>query len=508
MKKCIKYFSLICCLLSVQLSLAQDTSNISNEQYRPQIHFTPEKYWINDPNGMVYHKGIYHLFFQHSPDKSVWSEIQWGHATSKDLVHWERQPMAIRPDSLGLIFSGSAVVDKNNKAGFGVNKQTPLVAIFTQHNMQQEKLGATNYQTQSIAYSLNDGKSWAMYKGNPVIKNPGFRDFRDPKVFWHEASKQWIMSLAVTNQISFYASPNLKEWKKLSDFGATVGAHGGVWECPDLFPLMYKGKTFWVLLVNINPGGPNKGSATQYFIGQFNGKTFVPFSTNTKWLDYGPDEYAGVTWNNTGNRRLFIGWMSNWMYANIVPTEKWRNGMTLPRELSITTYNNEYILASNPVKELTALSLPAYSLKNKTIDGSFDVNTITKTVTNPCNLQLTFKNNADVSVEFSNELGELITIGFNKQSNKFYLNRTQSGKVDFHKEFASINYAPRLSNNPEISMNIYLDKSSIELFADKGVSVLTGVIFPNKEINKITIKSSSKTILTDGIYTPLQSIWK
>lgn len=508
MNKYIRYLSLACCMCSCHLLVAQQSSNIQGEEYRPQIHFTPEKNWVNDPNGMVYHKGVYHLFFQHSPDKSVWNEISWGHATSKDLVHWKRQPMAIKPDSLGLIFSGSAVVDKNNTSGFGTKNQTPLVAIFTQHNMQQEKLGANNYENQSIAYSLNDGKSWTMYKGNPVIKNPGIRDFRDPKVFWHEGSKQWIMSLAVTDHISFYASTNLKDWKKLSDFGASVGAHGGVWECPDLFSLNYKGKTFWVLLVNLNPGGPNKGSATQYFVGEFDGTTFVPVSTNTKWLDYGPDEYAGVIWNNTGNRRILIGWMSNWMYANIVPTEKWRNGMTLPRELSIDTYNNEYIVTSNPVKELNSLAIRPVSLNNKTINGSLDLKTVTGKVNNPCNLQLSFDKSTDLTVEFSNDLGELVTIGYNKTANQFFLNRTQSGKVAFHKEFASINYAPRLSNNDTVSMNIYLDKSSVELFSDGGKSVLTGLIFPNKEINAITLKSTNKAIISKGLYTPLQSIWK
>ena len=236
----------------------------NDEMHRPQIHFTPVAYWINDPNGMVYHKGIYHLFYQYHPHSSVWGPMHWGHATSKDMIHWKREPIAIYPDSIGTIFSGSAVVDKNNTSGFGKNGQAPLVAIFTQHSMEGEKAGKNNFQNQSIAYSNDDGKTWTKYADNPVIKNPGVRDFRDPKVIWYEPQKKWIMSLATKNNIAFYSSTDFKSWTKESDFGDGRGAHGGGWECPDLIMLDDNGKQRWVLIVNLNPGAPNMGSGTQY----------------------------------------------------------------------------------------------------------------------------------------------------------------------------------------------------------------------------------------------------
>ena len=311
---------------------SQTNVQAAKEQHRPQIHFTPKAHWMNDPNGMFYNKGVYHLFFQYYPGASVWGPMHWGHATSKDLMHWQEQPIALYPDSLGYIFSGSAVVDKSNTSGFGKKGQVPIVAIFTHHNMEGEKEKRNDFQNQSIAYSLDDGKTWVKYAGNPVLHNPGIVDFRDPKVMWYEAQKKWIMTLATKDRVTFYSSPNLKEWTKESEFGETLGAHGGVWECPDLFTLYDNGKKVWALTVSINPGGPNKGSATQYFLGDFDGNRFTPLSTETKWIDYGTDDYAGVTWSNTGNRKIFLGWMSNWQYATIVPTNIWRSATTIPRE--------------------------------------------------------------------------------------------------------------------------------------------------------------------------------
>ncbi len=342
-------------LLNIQ-SKAQVMSIQTDEIHRSKIHFTPAQGWMNDPNGMVYNKGVYHLFYQHNPNASVWGPMHWGHATSKDMISWKHEPIALYPDSNGTIFSGSAVVDVNNTTGFGSNGQQPLVAIFTYHNQEKADNGAVDFQTQGLAFSLDNGKTWEKYKGNPVLRNPGIRDFRDPKVMWHEKTKMWIMTLAVLDRIHFYSSSNLKDWKKESEFGVDAGEHGGVWECPDLFPMEVEEKTIWALLVNLNPGGPNKGSATQYFLGQFDGKTFQPLSKQTKWLDYGPDEYAGVTWSNTGSRRLFIGWMSNWMYANVVPTETWRSACTIPRELKLLKVANDYRITSVPVNELNNYS--------------------------------------------------------------------------------------------------------------------------------------------------------
>ena len=486
---------------------AQTKSNKIDEKYRPQIHFTPDKNWVNDPNGMVYYKGKYHLFFQHSPNSTVWSDISWGHATSNDLVHWERKPIAIYPDSLGLIFSGSAVVDKNNSSGLGKNGITPLVAMYTSHDMLKEKAGVIDVENQSIAYSLDEGETWIKYNANPVLKNPGVRDFRDPKVFWHEQSKNWVASIAAQDQISFYASSDLKNWKKLSDFGKTIGSHDGVWECPDLFPMEYEGKTVWVLIVNINPGGPNGGSASQYFVGDFNGKEFKCDYKQTKWIDYGPDEYAGVTWSNTGNRKLFIGWMSNWQYANIVPTEKFRNAFTIPRELGLKKINDEYYVTSTPVSELKKMEKQSIVINNLTINGSTDLTSKIGNLEVPSKFNLVLSNKNDFSIELVNTLNEKVVVGYSKDKNQFFLDRRNAGKVDFHKNFGRMNYAPRLSSSDEISLSIYLDLASIEVFADNGLSVLTSVLFPNEKFSKINIINSEKIVLKNFTYTPLNSIW-
>ena len=308
--KKISFILSILFLFSSHIAFNQSV-NYYNEPHRPQVHFSPKANWMNDPNGMVFFNNNYHLFYQYYPDSTVWGPMHWGHATSKDLVHWDHQPVALYPDTLGYIFSGSAVADVNNTSGFGKDGKIPLVAIFTHHDPVGEKAGTGTHETQSIAYSLDDGVTWKKYEKNPVLKNPGIKDFRDPKVMWYEPGKKWIMTLATLDHITFYSSPNLKDWTKESALGKEFGAHGGVWECPDLFPLEYEGKEIWILVVNINPGGPNGGSATQYFTGQFDGNKFTPYQTDIRWLDYGPDEYAGITWSNTGNRKIFLGWMSN-----------------------------------------------------------------------------------------------------------------------------------------------------------------------------------------------------
>lgn len=503
-----KYFIYITITFFCQDLNGQQNDILNKEKYRPQIHFTPEKNWVNDPNGMVFYNGTYHLFFQHSPDTTVWSNMSWGHATSKDLVHWDRKPIAIYPDSLGLIFSGSAVVDKNNTSGLGKNGIIPLVAMYTSHDMVKEKAGAIDVETQSLAYSLDEGKTWIKYEKNPVLKNPGVRDFRDPKIIWHESSKKWIAAIAAQDQITFYASTNLLDWVKLSDFGKTDGAHGGVWECPDLFPMEYNNKTYWVLLVNLNPGGPNKGSATQYFIGDFDGKAFKTNSKLTKWADYGPDEYAGVTWSNTEKRRILIGWMSNWQYANVVPTEIFRNSFTLPRELGLMKIDNEMYLTSMPINELKSIEKTSVTKNDVIIDEAIDLTSFFGKINTPSKFDLIFSSKNDYNFEFSNSLNEKVIIGYNKEKNNFFLDRTQSGKVDFEKGFASVNIAPRLSKSEEIRLSVYVDKSSFEIFADNGLSILTGVVFPNEDFAKIKVVSSNGAILKKASYTPLNSIWK
>jgi fructan beta-fructosidase len=478
-----------------------------DEKYRPLIHFTPERNWMNDPNGMVYYKGTYHLFYQYHPGSSVWGPMHWGHATSKDLLHWKHEPVALFPDSLGTIFSGSAVVDINNTSGFGKDGQVPIVAIFTQHNMAGEKAGRNDFQNQSIAYSLDEGLTWIKYQGNPVLRNPGISDFRDPKVMWYEPGKKWIMTLAVKDHIRFYSSRDLKSWEKESEFGKDFGAHGGVWECPDLFPMEFNGKQTWVLIVSLNPGAPNGGSGTQYFLGDFDGKEFIPYNTDIKWLDYGPDDYAGVTWSDTGKRKIFLGWMSNWLYATVVPTEKWRSAMTIPRELSLKKSGNDIFIASDPVKELTSIESAPMILKNVTVtekEKQINKKGVTKF---PVQLKLSIDQVKDFSIILSNAAAEKLVIGFDKKTNQYFIDRTHSGKTGFQKDFAGKHTAPRLTTDTKMNMTLLIDVSSVELFADDGLSVMTAIFFPFKPYKKVQIKSSETFRIQQLELIKLKSIW-
>ena len=485
-----------CYIIALALCIAgvhakgQGTSHmLYKEQWRPQIHFSPQAHWMNDPNGMLYYKGTYHLFYQYYPESTVWGPMHWGHATSTDMIHWKHLPIALYPDSLGYIFSGSAVADVNNTSGFGKNGQVPLVAIFTHHNPKGAKEGRTDYQNESIAYSLDDGKTWTKYSGNPVLKNTGIKDFRDPKVSWFEAGKKWVMTLATQDHITFFSSKDLKSWTQESEFGKEVGAHGGVWECPDLFPLDDNGQKIWVLLVSINPGGPNGGSATQYFTGQFDGKTFTPYHTDTRWIDYGPDDYAGVTWSNTGNRKVFLGWMSNWQYATKVPTETWRSAMTVPRELSLQKIGDKYFIRSTPVKELSTIAEAAKTAQNISVTD-YSVSDKLGKFTGPVRISFSTDKLQSFSFTLSNSAGERTEIGYDQGSNHYYIDRTQSGKVDFEKGFASRPTAPRISDAAGTEITMIIDAASVELFADNGLSVMTAIFFPASPYTDMKFQSA------------------
>lgn len=499
---------LAACQTGTKSETASEVSVTEREEHRPEFHFTPPSMWMNDPNGMVFHNGEYHLFYQHYPDSTVWGPMHWGHAVSKDLFHWEHLPIALYPDSLGYIFSGSAVFDKNNTSGLGTNSNPPLVAIFTYHSEEIRKKGRKDYQTQGIAWSVDNGRTWTKYAQNPVLKNPGIEDFRDPKVFWHDGTERWIMILAVRDHVEIFGSKDLKQWERLSAFGENEGAHGGVWECPDLFPLTVEGQSTqkWVMLVSINPGGIHGGSATQYFIGDFDGKTFTndnPAST-TLWLDYGKDNYAGVTWSNlpdVDGRRLFMGWMSNWQYANVVPTENWRSAMTLPRTLHLNETPEGMRLLSVPAKELEAIRKDTYRIAPIVISGKHQLTDVPFSVS-ASEIILDFmvsSEPADLGVEIANALGQKIIIGFDSEANRFYVDRTKAGPSDFSADFAGIHYAPRLSNQSSLKMHVILDVASVELFADDGTVVMTDIFFPDEAFNTLTLFShNSETTLTSG----------
>lgn len=512
----------------------ETTAATFNEPHRPQFHFTPPSGWMNDPNGMVYHNGEYHLFYQHNPDSTVWGPMHWGHAVSRDMIDWEHLPIALYPDSLGTIFSGSAVVDVKNTSGLGSADNPAMVAIFTYHNEEGARAGRDDYQTQGIAFSLDNGRSWTKYEGNPVLKNPGIIDFRDPKVSWYEEGQKWIMTLAVKDHISFYSSKNLLDWKLESDFGANVGAHGGVWECPDLFKLKVEGtnEEKWVLLVNINPGAPNGGSGTQYFLGSFDGSRFVldpqfEASLNAKpaiattvngqegiWLDYGRDEYAGVTWENVpeqDGRRLFMGWMSNWAYANVVPTEKWRSAMTVARTLELVDTPAGLRVASRPVKELQNIYQESYPVKAQTVSDALAISENAPFTTPTFDLQLELERlspEGQFAVELSNDKNQKVLVGYDAARGQYYIDRSNAGSNSFSDNFAGIHHAPRLASGASFPVRLLVDVASVEFFADNGKTVMTDIIFPNEPFTKVKLLTGNGQFkVTSGKLTNLKSIY-
>ena len=488
-----------------------------SEKYRPQIHFTPDSMWMNDPNGMFYYEGEYHLFYQYYPDSNVWGPMHWGHAISNDLVHWEHLPIALYPDSLGYIYSGSAVVDWKNTSGFGKDGVPPLIAIYTYNDRVREMEGEIDYQTQGIAYSNDKGRTWTKYENNPVLTNPGIKDFRDPKIRWYEPQQKWIMSLAVKDRISFYSSKDLKNWQHESDFQPELGAYGGVWECPDLFPIMdeVSGEEKWVLFVSINPGAPNGGSGTQYFVGSFDGHEFINENKNLYWLDYGKDNYAGVTWSDIpeeDGRTLFIGWMSNWQYATKVPTERWRSAMTVSRELKLKSEGEDLIVTSIPVSEFGILRKEVKTKEQLMILGSEKV---FEEIKLPSEFILEFEtiNHSELNgvseygFSLQNEDGEEFIVSYNSTKQELIINRDNSGVSDFSEDFNGLQYAPYQAKST-LNFRVIVDWSSIEIFVNNGEKVMSSLVFPKEDFCTINAfaKNGGITIKKATLYE-LKSIW-
>jgi len=480
------------CWKEMKLSDSFDKQN--RELYRPIYHFTPEYGWMNDPNGMVYKDGEYHLFYQYNPYGCMWGNMHWGHAVSKDLLSWEHLPIALAPDGLGAIFSGSCVVDKNNTAGFG---KDAIVAFYT-------SAGAS--QTQSMAYSLDNGRTFTKYAGNPIVTSSA-RDFRDPKVFWYELTQKWIMILAVGQEMQIFSSANLKEWSYESSFGEGQGAHGGVWECPDLIQLPVKGtdQKKWVLICNLNPGGIFGGSATQYFVGEFDGHRFVNESPAlTKWMDWGKDHYATVTWSNApANRTIAIAWMSNWEYANDVPTMQYRSANSVPRDLYLYEQDGETYLASVPSEELLAL-------RDKPVKkGSFKVNKVRevkkllKENSGAYEIEVKVKNvNAnEFGFQLYNSKGEEVSFSYNLSTKQFSMDRAQSGKTSFSKHFAAVTSAP-IKQQSTYTLRLLIDKCSIEAFDGDGKFAMTNLVFPSEPYNdmKFYSKDGSCQVISLNVY--------
>ena len=453
----------LACWREMKYSETFDTKN--RERFRPAYHHTPLYGWMNDPNGMFYKDGVWHLAFQWNPYGSQWENMTWGCSTSKDLIRWEAQPATIEADGLGTIFSGSCVVDKENTAGFGKNA---IIAYYT---------SAAESQTQSMAYSTDGGKTFKKYAGNPVL-TASVPDFRDPHMFWYEPTKKWIMLLAVGQEMQIFSSPDLKQWTMESRFGAEYGNHGGVWECPDLFPLPVRGtgQTKWMLICNINPGGPFGGSATQYFVGDFDGHKFTCESRPdvTKWMDYGKDHYATVTFDNAPeNRRVAIAWMSNWQYANEVPTKQFRSANSIPRDLDLFIDGTETYCGVLPSPEML-------TMRGKTV----------KQPTETCEIVVSVKGTADIVL--SNAKGEEVVMHYDAQKQTFSMDRTKSGDTSFSENFACTTVAP--THGTLKQLRLFVDRCSIEAFDVDGKMAMTNLVFPSEPYNMIKVKGGKATI--------------
>ncbi|WP_304611352.1 DUF4980 domain-containing protein [Paramuribaculum intestinale] len=471
------------------ISLADTFDTVNREKYRPAYHHTPLYGWMNDPNGMFYKDGIWHLYYQYNPYGSKWQNLSWGHSTSTDLVHWNHHPVAIQPDGLGMVFSGSCAIDRSSTAGYGKNA---VVGLYT---------SADASQTQSLVWSDDNGETFRTYAANPVLTLES--EARDPNMFWDDDARQWVLVLAhaLEHEMLIFTSPDMKKWTLQSSFGKGIGAQEGVWECPDLFrlPVEGSGEEKWVMLCNLNPGGPFGGSATQYFIGEFDGKTFkadVDADGNipTKWMDFGKDHYATVSWSDApGGRRTVIGWMSNWQYAAEVPTMQFRSANTLPREVRLfKVADGQIYLSSEPSPELTALR-GSLSLKVRKASVGRKSRTYVLPSANDGVCEIVFdvdaRKSGAVEIELSNSDGGKVVMMYDAVAHTLSFDRTKSGVVDFSQDFPAVTVAPTFETDNRISLRIFIDRSSIEVFGNNGNFVMTNLVFPTIPYTRLSVSA-------------------
>lgn len=478
-----------------------DTTN--REKFRPLFHHTPKYGWMNDPNGMFYKDGEWHLYYQWNPYGSKWQNMTWGHASSPDLVNWTEHDAVLTPNGLGAIFSGSCAIDHNNDAGFG---KDAVIALYT---------SAAASQVQSLAHSLDNGYSFTVYPGNPVLSLSS--EARDPNFFFDPVAKKWNLILAhpLDHEMLIFSSTDLKEWKYSSSFGRGEGAQNGVWECPDLFPLKVddSDQEKWVMICSINPGGPFGGSATQYFVGDFDGKTFTPDrladgSVPTKWMDFGKDHYATVSWSDApSGRRSIIAWMSNWQYADIVPTLQYRSANSLPRDLSLfTAPDGQVYLKTNPSPEVeNIVGRPSIKRSNVKISArpqSFQLPTANSGI---CAIDLTIdpKEASKVELTLSNAGGESVVVSYDVAAKLVSFDRNNSGIVDFSKDFCVVSQAPTLSDSNVLSLRLFIDRSSIEIFGNKGKFVLTNLVFPHSPYTTLSVSADRKCKVSSISVAPI-----
>ncbi|MGM0881378.1 MAG: GH32 C-terminal domain-containing protein [Bacillota bacterium] len=474
--------------------------NYYTELYRPQYHLSPPYGNMSDPNGMVYFESEYHQFYQNSG--------QWGHAVSRDLIHWEHLPVALVRDSLGEIWSGSAVVDRDDTSGFFDGK-AGLVAIFTHFK--------GGLQSQSIAYSKDKGRTWTKYEGNPVIPNPGLKDFRDPKVFWHESSKSWVMVVSVDNRVRFYTSPDLKAWKMASEFGSDQGSHAAVWECPDLFELPVEGtkEKKWVLTVSIGSNEATKGSTAQYFVGSFDGTTFTNDNkpSDVLWTDYGKDFYAAVSYSDIpakDGRRIWLGWMSNWRYPFAMPSDPWKGNMSIPRELMLRQVEGQGLrMIQEPVRELQSLRGKEVSLPEQPVVSGHNPFAGIKGTSYELETELTVEPNAKFAFKLRQGDGQATRVSYDAKTGQLTFDRTQSGVASFEKDFAETMSAPVRLNGNKLKLRFFVDESSVELFANDGETVLSNLIFPEPTSSGLELTAEEGGVtLNEAHYYPMRSVWR
>lgn len=483
------------------IGFSDNAPEIPEEKYRPVYHHTPPYGWMNDANGLFYKDGVYHLYYQYNPYACVWGNMHWGHSVSTDLVHWEHKPVALYRDGYGHIFSGSSIVDHDNTAGFGAGA---IIAFYTSYNTERKYI-----QTQCLAYSLDDGLTFTKYEGNPVlVPFDGIKDFRDPKVFWYEPEKKWIMIVSADKEMRFYASKNLRDWEYMSAWGDGYGARPRQFECPDFFPLTTaEGETKWVMIVNVNPGCYFGGSATQYFVGDFDGTIFTCNSPKetVKWLDWGKDHYATVCFSNTGDRVIAVPWMSNWQYGTIVPTKYFRSANAIPRELGLYKDGKEFYVSAYPVAEISRLEKEAREII--AVTGKTDAIRLFESSDGAYELDLDVRIPAGRSgIRLSNAAGDVVDMYFDASMQRFVMDRTKSGLVDFARQstvheienhdrrktwsmnyvndFALATWAPMSVKGPH-RMKILYDLASLEVFIDGGRVAMTNLVFPNEPYDRL-----------------------
>jgi len=489
------------------------------EKYRPQFHYTPRINWMNDPNGLVFYDGEFHLFHQYNPFGNQWGFMSWNHAVSTDLVHWEHKPVAIaygQEEKEG-IFSGSAVVDHSNTSGFGDNATPPIVAVYTSAFEE-----GTPNQAQSLAYSTDGGETFIKYKENPVLDHDD-PDFRDPNVMWDDLREEWVMVVALPTQhkVAFYSSPNLIDWEFLSEFGP-AGAVDGIWECPDLFQLPVDGdpgNMKWVLHVDMNPGAVAGGSGSQYFVGDWNGESFIEEKSTSNneilWTDYGTDFYAAISWSNVpkeDGRRLWVGWMNNWDYANQIPTSPWRSAMSVPRSVELKSTGDQLRLVQQPVDELKALRKDHVQLQNVSV-----VNGEVKSLSDQNISGKAYEIEVEIDPADADVVGlmlrageeEYTLVGYDAVKGTTFVDRTQSGESGFSDLFEVRNDAPTRLENGVVKLHLLVDWSSVEVFVGNGEAVLTNRIFPDPENRDIRLfaEGGDATFVHFDFWT-LESIWK